>query len=100
MRYTLMAFLFCLTSSIANAEPFPSSKSVICDQMSVVVETLATKFQEKVVWVGKDIQDGTTYVLTMNLKDQTWTYLQSNGKIACILGVGTGSTMLPIGDPV
>ena len=99
MRKLTMAFLFCLTSSIANAEPFPSSKSVICDQLTVVVETLVTKFQEKVIWIGKDIQDGTTYILTANDKEQTWTYLQSNGKIACILGLGTGST-IQLGNPV
>ena len=99
MRLVTMAFLFCLASSIANAEPFPSSKRVICDQLSVVLDTLSTKFDEKVVWMGKDIQDGTAYVLTVNSKEQTWTYLQSDGKVACILGVGSGST-LQLGDPV
>jgi hypothetical protein len=99
MRQLTMAFLFCLASSIANAEPFPSSKKVICDQLPVVLETLANKFEEKLVWIGRDIQDGTTYLLTVNPKDQTWTQIQSDGKIACILGVGTGST-IQLGQPV
>ena len=99
MRKLTMAFLFCLASSIANAEPFPSSKKVICDQLSIVLDTLATKFDEKVVWMGKDINDGTAYVLTANPKEHTWTYIQSDGKIACILGLGTGST-IQLGEPV
>ena len=99
MRQLTMAFLFCLASSIANAEPFPSTKTVICDQLTVVVEALSSKFDEKVVWMGKDINDGTTYVLTANEKEHTWTYIQSDGKLACILGLGTGSTV-KLGNPV
>lgn len=94
MRLVTMAFLFCLASSIANAAPFSSEKTIFCDDQKTILDSLVNKFEERVQWIGKDLQDGTAYILTVNAKDGTWTYLQSNGKVACVLGVGTMSTML------
>lgn len=94
MRKLSMAFLFCLASSIANAATFQSSKNVICDEQQVILDTLLSKYEEKVIWMGKDAQDGTAYILTSNEKSSTWTYLQTNGSIACVLGVGTKTTLI------
>ena len=93
MRLVTMAFLFCLASSIADAAPFSSEKTIICDDQTTILDSLVNKFNETVQWMGKDLQDGTAYILTVNSKEGTWTYLQSNGKIACVLGVGNKSTL-------
>lgn len=94
MRIAIMAFLFCLTSSIANAQAFQSSKPVICDKTEKVIRALAENFNEKPVWTAKDASDGTRYSLFVNEKTGSWTILQMNPTTACILGVGEESQFI------
>lgn len=94
MRYLTLAFLFCLTSSIANAQSFETSKPVICDNTQRVIKVLLEKYNEKPVWAAVNPEDDTRFSLFVNSKTGSWTLLQMTSKIACIIGVGEGSTML------
>jgi len=98
MRIPALAFLFCLYS-VANAQQFQLRKVMICDRTEVVFETLFKQFQEVPQWTGKDVKDGTTYVLTSNTKDGTWTLVQMDKDVACVMGLGT-DTKLFLGNPI
>lgn len=92
-----VAFLFCLTSIIANAQSnkyFETVKPVICDDAKLIVGSLMEKWGELPVWAAKDEKDESKYLLLVNPKTQTWTLLQFTPEIACILGVGGNSNLI------
>ena len=88
----LLLVALVLTSA-ANAEPFRSQKPVWCDDYKTVLESLANKYTERPMWAGKDLQNGNVYILTANAKEGTWTYIETDGKVACVLGAGTDSNL-------
>ena len=93
--------LLCVfVASSVSADPFPSQKPVICEDAEIVLAALAEKYHEKVVWMGKDIKNGNAHILTVNEKESTWTYIETDGRIACVLGAGTDPTLLLLGEKV
>ncbi len=94
MRYIAVAFLFCLSSSIANAQAFQSEKPVICDKTKNVIEFLTSRYNEKPIWTGKDARDETRYSLFVNSKTGSWTLLQMTPEYACLLGIGDNSKLI------
>ena len=91
MRTSTMAFLFCLTSSIANAQSFQTTKPVICDKPQVILKALTEVYNEKPMWTAKDGGNDSRYSLFVNEKTKDWTLVQMTPDIACILGVGEKS---------
>ena len=97
MKKIALAFLFCLASSIANAQAFQSNKPLICNSADVIFQTLTETYNEKPVWMAKG--EGTQFTLFVNKKEDSWTLVQFTAEVACILGVGKDSRML-LGEPV
>lgn len=98
MRKVTMAFLFCLISSIANAQSFQSNKPVICDlNTEKVMKSLVEKYDENPIWTAKG--EGSNVTLFVNSTTNTWTLLQYTSEWACIIGVGSDSKLL-LGQPV
>lgn len=87
-RVKCVAFLFCLISTIANAEPFNVNRAMICDKMSEVFKILA-KYGEKAIWQGKNDKELIT-TLTLNSTTQTWSLIISDKEFACLLDSGEG----------
>lgn len=76
-----------LLPALANAEPVTVEKPVICDKVKTVIEFLSGgNFKEQPFWVGSD--DTSKYVMMVNEKTGTWTMVQFNDQIACIIGTG------------
>lgn len=100
MRKLSMVFLFCLTSSIANAQAFKNEKPVICDKTEQVFSALKEKYQEEPVWLGDDISNDSKYALFINTTKGTWTLLQFTPEVSCILGVGDNSVGIALGQKV
>jgi hypothetical protein len=89
MRYiNIAAFLFCLIHSVANAQPTQTEKTVVCDKIATVFEVLKEAHQEIPVWGGQNTQEKSYYALMLNPETKTWTLVQFNGIIACVLGTG------------
>lgn len=82
-----VAFLLSLTSSLANAE-FDSHKPIICDDTRSIMKSLTEVYNEKLLWSSPNFFDHTTYGLFVNSHTGSWTLVQMNMEIACILGVG------------
>ena len=89
MRFTIVAFLFCLTSSIANAQQiFEVSKPMKCADVHFLMQDLTEEYKEKLLWVGKTESDASYIAIMQNKENGTWTVIQYDSKIGCVLGVG------------
>jgi len=89
-----MAFLFCLVSTVANAQPFQTNKPVICDDSKTVIKFLSERYGERLIWMANDAQDLSKFGLFVNEKTKTWTMLQFTPEIACVVGLGKDSTLI------
>lgn len=76
----------------AKAEPMQLQKIVFCDKLEKVVSTLSKEYDEKPLWAGKD--DATQYAITYNEKTKSWTIIQFDKDIACILGTGEAGHLI------
>lgn len=98
MRTLFMAFLLSLASPIVNAQAFESSKPILCDNIQSIIKGLTESYNEKPVWTARNPVDNSRFALFLNAKEGTWTLLQMNTEVACIIGVGQESKWL--GDSV
>lgn len=90
-----VAFLFCLNSTIAYAEPLEIQKTVVCDKASTVLNGLqAGKFKEMPGWTGVASTEDTSFVIMANESTGTWTIVQFNAELACILGEGKNGQVI------
>ena len=92
MRKIAMAFLFCLTSSIANAqEIIDLTKQMKCSDAQTVMNYFTSVFKETPVWVGKTVHN-THITLLTNKETRSWTMIEYDTRIACVLGAGEDKT--------
>ncbi len=86
-----LAFLFCLTSTLANAQIFDSKTTIRCGETNYILTNLAgEEIKEHPMWVGTSDTSKTSTMVMVNNNTQTWTVVQFDKKIACVLGVGEG----------
>lgn len=90
MQFKLaVAFLFCLISTIAYAEPFEVKKTLICDKTATILNGLQNgQYKESPSWAGMASREDSSYVIMSNESTGTWTIVQFNAETACILGEG------------
>ncbi len=88
----IVAFLLSLASCIANAQSFQTNKPIICDEIQKVIQSLGENYKEKPVWLATG--EGTKFSLFVNKETGSWTLLQFNSEVACILGVGKDSELI------
>ena len=82
------AFLFCLTSSIANAqEIIDLQKPLKCSDAQVVMNYFVDTHKETPIWVGKTVHN-THITLLMNKETRSWTLIEYDVRLACVLGAG------------
>jgi hypothetical protein len=92
MRSTTMAFLFCLISSIAHAqEIIDLQKPLKCSDAQVVMNYFVDTHKETPVWVGKSVHN-THITLLMNRETRSWTVIEYDTRLACVLGAGEDKT--------
>jgi hypothetical protein len=84
-----------LLPALAHAQPVTVEKPVICDTPKVVIESLTGTHQEKPFWVGND--DKSRYIMLVNESTGSWTMVQFNNSIACILGTGKNHRQIFLG---
>jgi len=89
MRYLLLAVL-CLISSVSSAQLTEYERKLSCGKTKFVIETLAKVAKERVIWSGKDDETETDTVVMVNPTTLTWTIVQYDGNMACILQSGEG----------
>jgi hypothetical protein len=98
MKKVALALLFSSVASTVYAQMFMTEKTMVCDNAQKIMKALlAEEFKEMPIWMGKSDQDDSKYSLFSNEKTKSWTILQFNDKIACVLGTGTDSNSLDLG---
>ena len=92
MRNTTMAFLFCLISSIAHAqEIIDLTKPRKCSDASSVMNYFVDIHKETPIWVGKSVHN-THITVLMNRETRSWTVIEYDTRLACVLGAGEDKT--------
>lgn len=67
-------------------------KSVVCIDAAVLVNGLEdNKYREVPVWMGTDIDSDSLWGLITNPVTGTWTIIQFDQDVGCIIGAGTNS---------
>jgi hypothetical protein len=92
-----VVFLFCFLSTIANAQELPGTttvnKKVVCTDAKLLFESVRdSKYKEEPIWVGR--LDDSTMTIVANKKTGTWTLIQFNGDIACVIDAGEENTLI------
>lgn len=88
-------FLFIMTFGITSvlAEPRTINKPIVCEETRIVVSALlSSEYEEFPIWTGSG--ENSRYSLFANEKTKSWTLIQYDEKIACVLGVGTHYRMV------
>lgn len=88
-------FSVILTSDVF-AQPVTVQKPVECvDTETLFRGLIGSDYKEKPTWLG--IASGATlpkYSLFVNEQTKSWTLIQFNEKISCVLGTGEASTQI------
>lgn len=91
MRKFLLGVL--LLPALAHAQPVTVEKPVQCEKTETIINgLLSSDYKEQPIWVGKD--EKSRYSVFANPKTGSWTLIQFNDKIACMLGAGEGSKII------
>ena len=93
MKYTF-AILFCLITSVAHAQLREYERRLNCGETQFVMTVLTKTAQERPIWSGADTQTGTQTTILVNTKTLTWTVVQYDHKMACVLQSGEGFRVL------
>ena len=85
-----------LVLGIAVAQSVTMQKPVECADTEILFRGLiGSNYKEKPIWMG--IESGSTlskYSLFVNEKTKSWTLIQFDEKIACVIGTGENSTQI------
>ena len=88
MKKVFFAGLFALIAASSFGQTM-LQKPVLCAEISkIFTEITGSKYKELPGWVGLSNEDNGNYVLLVNEKTQTWTFIQFEENIACILATG------------
>jgi hypothetical protein len=93
MNYIFPTLLF-LTASVAHAQLQEYERRLTCGKTQFVMPALTKTAQEKPVWIGTDQSTGTQTAILMNTKTLTWTVVQYDHVMACVLQSGEGFRVL------
>jgi len=86
--------LLFLMSSVAHAQLQEYERRLNCGDTQFVMSALTKTAQERPIWGGADPQTGTQTAVLVNAKTLTWTVVQYDHKMACVLQSGTGFRVL------
>jgi len=103
MRILVLVVLLMTVCGVAAADTRVLNKPVTCGNTSTVLKTLVDEFEETPQWQGTNTQQGTRFLLTVNLKTGEWSLVELNGVTACVIGVGENASSAwgtPVRNPL
>jgi hypothetical protein len=92
MKYIFAALV--LICSIAHAQVSEYERKFTCGETKFVISALTKTAQEKPIWVGADPETKTQTMILQNTKTLTWTVVQYDQNMACVLHSGEGFKIL------
>ena len=88
MKNLFVALLASVSiGAAAQAEPE-------CGETAEVLGALMLEYKEQPIWVGRT-DKGLNYGIFANVQGKSWTMIQYNEKISCIVLVGSESAVFP-----
>ena len=93
MKYILifLTSLLCLTAVAQTT----TKKEVYCDNTDKLLLILQNgEFEETPIWFGKGDGKAPNYSLLVNQKTKSWTMIQFNNELACVIGTGENFNLL------
>ena len=91
--FLLMASVIAV--ALAQSTAVEINKKVVCDDTKTLLDTLLNEYKESPVWAGTD--DKSRYSLLINQETGTWTMIQFDKDITCVLGIGEESRAINFG---
>jgi hypothetical protein len=93
MKNLIVGFMLIPIFVLAIAQPIKLDKPVFCDKTQTVIKALTNEnVKEQPIWIGTD--EDSRYSLFANEKEGTWTIIQFNKDVACILGTGENHKLI------
>jgi hypothetical protein len=92
MKYIFAALV--LISSVAHAQLSEYERKLTCGKTQFVISILTKNAQEKPIWAGVDPQSRTQTMILQNTQTLTWTVVQYDQTMACVLQSGIGFQIL------
>ena len=92
-----MKYIFAalgLISAVAHAQLSEYERKFTCGKTQFVISALTQNAQEKPIWAGSDPQSGTETIILQNTQTLTWTVVQYDQTMACVLQSGRGFRIL------
>ena len=91
MRKMFIMFVLMISSTTYAQEVVNLVKEMKCSNAQYVMNEFSQKWGEFPIWVGKTA-NGSYITLLVNKEKKTWTVLEYDSSIACVLGVGEGGS--------
>jgi hypothetical protein len=99
--HRFLPILILLSPLLASAEPIQINKPVTCENTLLIFQALVEQAGEKPIWVGKgDGADTSKTVILANEKTKSWTIVQFDKNMACVLGSGVSSQVIFTGPVI
>lgn len=89
MRTLILAFM-CLFASTSYAQLKQHEKVVNCGKSAWVLDVLNKTAKENSIWIGQDSETNTNTVIMINRETLSWTVVQYDKTVACVLTSGEG----------
>ena len=90
MKKTIIALFMCISTTVSaqTIQLFELTRSMRCAAVETLIAHLMEAYGEKVVWIGKDRNNGTYVSLYKNEATGTWTMIQYDTRTGCVLSAG------------
>ena len=90
MKKTIIALFLCISTTVSaqTIQLFELTRQMRCAAVDTLIAHLMEAYGEKVVWVGKDRNNGTYVSLYKNEATGTWTMIQYDTRTGCVLSAG------------
>ncbi len=99
MRLLFVVMLFLIPKVMA--EPVQIKKPVMCESTTLVFQALSDQAGEKPIWLGRgNGEDTSSTTIFANETTKTWTIVQFDKDMACILGSGVSSRQIFTGPMI
>lgn len=86
-KFALIAAML-VTPVLADDSVVELNKTVQCAKTDFVFDTLRNKYHEFPIWGGA--KENSHYVLTVNPSTSTWSLVNFNDEVACLIDAGVG----------
>ena len=87
MKNAIMAFLLYSFSVVVNAQA-RLSMPVVCGDTETWLRAIQKEYREQPYWTAPSDDNRSMYMLFLNEKTMTWTFVKLNEIVTCVIAAG------------